>query len=549
MAPEPSDGCLSDDGGQKLGAPCSFPSCKTPSFAGAPFCCAHMIGVGVKRKETPNGAAVNNLDGGSKEAKADASVTKVSSPVARKLRNNVLSSTYMRRKTAPKPYVKSQPTSRDANGPLAAADNRPATPPPLSIHGGSSSSPFTPPADYEDNGSNSEINSSSSNTSASSNEGNKNSKNVDDKILNDVFPTPAESPAEFFSDIGERRSEVESRSGGKLPTRSTTGKEGDTVLSPKASDERNGTRTGNEAQGQETRQGRERRVRVHEPHSGFEDWWDRQSRHGTNGGVVTIVSPDEPPDNRVPATTHSSAARDPVRTRRLQDAEWERTHSAAAATATAAARRVVAAGPLLAAARPRFSLDAYIYSQRQSGVDEAETALPPPPPPPGVVVPAKAEMAAAAAAAAEQVAFLSACAPRTSSIPPARCIYAHMDPRVHWVRPRSSAWHAAKNKEIRARGGRKANVGKAAVRMASQRRIQRDGLGVAGNAEVPSPASPTDTRLAVAKLSVWEGDLPSEVQCNDSWMRVLGMFAHDEDQLRQQHANTFQQKQQKGHHH
>ena len=40
-------------------------------------------------------------------------------------------------------------------------------------------------------------------------------------------------------------------------------------------------------------------------------------------------------------------------------------------------------------------------------------------------------------------------------------LYLPIDPRIHWPQPHSASWHAAKQAEIRARGGRKANFGQA----------------------------------------------------------------------------------------
>lgn len=47
--------------------------------------------------------------------------------------------------------------------------------------------------------------------------------------------------------------------------------------------------------------------------------------------------------------------------------------------------------------------------------------------------------------------------------------YAHIDPRLHWPHNHSEEWRKAKQKDIEARGGRKANFGRAALRMREQR--------------------------------------------------------------------------------
>jgi len=48
-------------------------------------------------------------------------------------------------------------------------------------------------------------------------------------------------------------------------------------------------------------------------------------------------------------------------------------------------------------------------------------------------------------------------------------LFAHIDPRIHWNLPRSPEWYEAKQAEIKKRGSRKANFGKAAQRMAQER--------------------------------------------------------------------------------
>ncbi|KAH8752291.1 hypothetical protein F5883DRAFT_205330 [Diaporthe sp. PMI_573] len=47
--------------------------------------------------------------------------------------------------------------------------------------------------------------------------------------------------------------------------------------------------------------------------------------------------------------------------------------------------------------------------------------------------------------------------------------YGHINPRTHWTQQRSCEWHERKLTEIKGRGGRKANFGKAARRMKDQR--------------------------------------------------------------------------------
>jgi hypothetical protein len=56
--------------------------------------------------------------------------------------------------------------------------------------------------------------------------------------------------------------------------------------------------------------------------------------------------------------------------------------------------------------------------------------------------------------------------------PVQKTYYGHVEPRILWNWQRSKEWHEAKQAEIKARGGRKANFGNAAARMAARRRAQ-----------------------------------------------------------------------------
>ncbi|KAH8785629.1 hypothetical protein F5883DRAFT_515208 [Diaporthe sp. PMI_573] len=70
--------------------------------------------------------------------------------------------------------------------------------------------------------------------------------------------------------------------------------------------------------------------------------------------------------------------------------------------------------------------------------------------------------------------------------------YGHIDPRTHWTRPRSDEWYKKKEEEIQARGGRKANFGKAAQRMREQRLKE----------------NPDE----------WEESLPERVRNDEAWL-------------------------------
>lgn len=82
-------------------------------------------------------------------------------------------------------------------------------------------------------------------------------------------------------------------------------------------------------------------------------------------------------------------------------------------------------------------------------------------------------------------------------------LYAALDPRSHRMRPHSEAWYQRKEDEIRARGGRKTNFGKAVHRMKLERlKLNGDGL---------------------------EARLPDRVLQNENWVSAIRWF---EDQSR-----------------
>lgn len=81
--------------------------------------------------------------------------------------------------------------------------------------------------------------------------------------------------------------------------------------------------------------------------------------------------------------------------------------------------------------------------------------------------------------------------------------YADIDPRTHWTRPHSDEWYRKKEEEIKARGGRKANFGKAAQRMREQR-LNED-------------------------PDAWEEHLPERVQNNEAWLSAM-RWLHSQEQ-------------------
>lgn len=112
----------------------------------------------------------------------------------------------------------------------------------------------------------------------------------------------------------------------------------------------------------------------------------------------------------------------------------------------------------LTATRDISALDSFVYGQEGSSQ-----------PPPGVRATAEYEP------------------PRRENV-----FYGHIDPRTHWTRPHSDEWYERKEEEIKARGGRKANFGKAAQRMKEQRLKEDPGE--------------------------WEESLPERVRNDEAWL-------------------------------
>lgn len=77
-------------------------------------------------------------------------------------------------------------------------------------------------------------------------------------------------------------------------------------------------------------------------------------------------------------------------------------------------------------------------------------------------------------------------------------LFAHLDPRTHRTRPHSEQWYQQKEEEIKARGGRKINFGKAVQRMKAQR-LKED---------------PED----------FEASLPDRVRNDEDWLAATRWF-------------------------
>ncbi len=78
-------------------------------------------------------------------------------------------------------------------------------------------------------------------------------------------------------------------------------------------------------------------------------------------------------------------------------------------------------------------------------------------------------------------------------------LFARIDPRIHWAWPSPSTWQEAQEQEIRARGRRKAQFGRAAERMAERRRKE-------------------------GGLVTVEDRIPDRFKGNDSWLRAKQSF-------------------------
>jgi hypothetical protein len=73
--------------------------------------------------------------------------------------------------------------------------------------------------------------------------------------------------------------------------------------------------------------------------------------------------------------------------------------------------------------------------------------------------------------------------------------YRHINPHTHWVRPRTENWFLKQDREIRARRGRKDNLGQAAQRLRQ--------------------------RLKEEDPDEWENELPLRVSNNVAWLEAM----------------------------
>ena len=130
--------------------------------------------------------------------------------------------------------------------------------------------------------------------------------------------------------------------------------------------------------------------------------------------------------------------------------------------------------------------DALIYSQPGAST-----------PPPGLDI-NPLDPPSSATANPKEPAQPKATATKDQANPADEPLFADIDPRIHWPQPHSAAWHAAKQAEIRARGGRKANFGRAAHSLRRQLRQQSAG-----------------------RARPFEDSLPDKILDNPAWVRAL----------------------------
>ncbi|KXH63922.1 hypothetical protein CNYM01_12962 [Colletotrichum nymphaeae SA-01] len=94
-----------------------------------------------------------------------------------------------------------------------------------------------------------------------------------------------------------------------------------------------------------------------------------------------------------------------------------------------------------------------------------------------------------------------------------RPLYMRINPRIHWSHNRSDRWRELKMEEIKSRGGRKTNFGKAAHRMREQRIATE-------RREAEEPPEPWSHHRPMDFGDVPVHELPRDVQENESWMRA-----------------------------
>lgn len=544
--------------------PCNFSGCVGQTWMSTPFCFQHLARVRSKGQKvagttaaatpdtartTPKNSAINPTP---QTAQPAATATAAASPLSTSgtshlPRNAVLSSelstTYMRRKTAP------------GSGPRPAHLKTPSFLPRIEQSAYTNGAPVTPSSRVGGESPGGSYFASShtlpqhNGAAAHSHGGHSEHGKKDDNPVNgaNTILTPSESPPALRALHGSRK---RSRSDFPDGAQQTNGAHSASAEKDKGveTDPANGPSEVNGGAKPPTAQ----------PTNGQDTHLGQVTPNVIGNPQIQTNTPtaQEPPiQNPTPRLDHraddatagsSTSTRLGLRLsllRRIQERDKER------------ANNTINGKPHAPKAAITFSLDSYIYSQ---GPDVA-----PLPPPPEVTIMSKERLEAASAAVA---APLPTAYPSSSAFPSKKApdfVYAHIDPRVHWTRARPKDWHDAKQKEIAARGGRKANFGKAAQRAAAARR--RAGVIAAATVPVPlsdepptsaaesstvatdanggsssrgpkhqkAPSKPSAVPVSPAQVpSVWMGELPPEVVNNKPWLALLGRFAQDEEAWR-----------------
>ncbi|KAK2045989.1 hypothetical protein LZ31DRAFT_463427 [Colletotrichum somersetense] len=115
-------------------------------------------------------------------------------------------------------------------------------------------------------------------------------------------------------------------------------------------------------------------------------------------------------------------------------------------------------------------------------------------------------------------------------------LYMKLDPRIHWTHNRSDYWYNAKMEEIKSRGGRKANFGRAAQRMRQQRleaerlheeekRAAEQGLPLLNN----RPPRPWSHHRHMDFGDVPEEELPAYVRKNPEWLQATAWMRENRE--------------------
>jgi len=100
-------------------------------------------------------------------------------------------------------------------------------------------------------------------------------------------------------------------------------------------------------------------------------------------------------------------------------------------------------------------------------------------------------------------------------------LFLRVDPRVHWNHNKSDEWYQRRMEEIRRRGGRKANFGKAASRMRARRREEALIQSVTSLGQSRNESGSEKFGRPIDFSDVPESELPDMVKSNPNWMKAV----------------------------